>query len=86
MCIYTHKYVYIYIYIYTEQSRVILAQYYYNMSLARLGMGEGERANTSAGSRACCRCLLSADCRLPLLAVVDLVCCCVFCSDQIVAI
>ena len=28
------------------------AQYYYRMLLARLGMGEGERANTSAGSRA----------------------------------
>ena len=29
-----------------------LAQHYYDMLLARLGMGEGERANTSAGSRA----------------------------------
>ena len=28
------------------------AQYYYDMLLARLGMGEGERADTSAGSRA----------------------------------
>ena len=27
------------------------AQYYYDMSSAWLGMGEGERANTSAGSR-----------------------------------
>ena len=29
-----------------------LALYYYHMLLARLGMGEGERASTSAGSRA----------------------------------
>ena len=29
-----------------------LAQYHYHMLLARLGMGKGERANTSAGSRA----------------------------------
>ena len=29
-----------------------LAHYYYDMLLARLGIGEGERANTSAGSRA----------------------------------
>ena len=29
-----------------------LAQYYYDMLLARLGMGEGKRANTSAASRA----------------------------------
>ena len=28
------------------------AQYYYDMLLARFGMGDGERANTSAGSRA----------------------------------
>ena len=28
------------------------AQYDYHMLLARLGMGEGERADTSAGSRA----------------------------------
>ena len=28
------------------------AQYYYHMLLARSGMGEGERANISAGSRA----------------------------------
>ena len=29
-----------------------LAQYCYDMLVARLGMGEGERADTSAGSRA----------------------------------
>ena len=34
------------------QSRVNWPQFRYQMSLARLGMGEGERANTSAGSRA----------------------------------
>ena len=28
------------------------AQYCYDMSVARSGMGEGERANASAGSRA----------------------------------
>ena len=28
------------------------AQYYYDMSLARVGMGEGERADASAGSSA----------------------------------
>ena len=33
------------------QNRVTLAQDCYDMLLARLGMGEGERANTSAGSR-----------------------------------
>ena len=29
-----------------------LAQYHYHILLDRLGVGEGERANTSAGSRA----------------------------------
>ena len=28
------------------------SQYYYDMLLARSGMGEGEKANTSVGSRA----------------------------------
>ena len=58
--IYIHLHIYIYIYVYTykilisgEQSEQIgsLALYCYDMLLARLGIGEVERANTSAGSR-----------------------------------
>ena len=61
MCIYIYRereiYIYIYIYIYVISSimfimstMTIIAQHYCGMLLTRLGMGKGERVNTSAGS------------------------------------